>query len=144
MTPKEKLRQSVRLHQEAMDHANDAFMAQLAGNDVEYKSCTRKAHQKESRSAELLRHDPSHHMHAILHRSAATLAIRCGEYRAAESLIAHGLAGDPDQGLREQLTELRDEVRQQLAQANGKETGFAAESAPVREQLAIESLPAGK
>ena len=111
MTASESVERSVRLHRESTTLASKARLALITDDESSYLEYTRKAFEKESQSAELLRHEPSHHMHAILHRSAATLAYRCGENRAAETLIAQGLAGDPKDSLREQLYELQDRVR---------------------------------
>ena len=132
------------MHRRAMDFANKARMADALGDDDNYMPLTRRAFECESEAAALLRHDPAHQMHAILHRSAAALAFRCGEYRAAESLIAHGLAGDPNPRLREQLTELRADVRQRLAQSNGGESAVLDDKASARERVSAERVPAGK
>ena len=114
MDDKEKLRQSVKLHNEATELADDAFFARRDGDEEAYLRFTKEAFLKESESASMLRHDTSHPMHAILHRSAATLACRCGEYRAAEQLIAHGLAGDPNERLREEMYEILDKVKHSI------------------------------
>ena len=111
MNDKEKLKQSVKLHKEATELADDAFFARREGDEEAYLKFTKEAYLKESESASMLRHDTSHPMYAILHRSAATLAYRCDEYRAAEQLIAYGLAGDPNERLREELYELLDKVK---------------------------------
>jgi hypothetical protein len=42
---------------------------------------------------------------SVLHRSAATLALDCGEYREAERLVATALAGNPPEPI---ANELRD------------------------------------
>ena len=115
MNNKEKLRQSVKLHRSASDIAGKALAAQIYGDQETYLRLTKEAFVKEARSAELMRHDPSHHMYAILHRSAATLAYRCGEYKAAEQLIVHGLIGEPNDRLREELYELLAKVRFRLS-----------------------------
>jgi hypothetical protein len=43
---------------------------------------------------------------AILYRSAASLALRCQEYREAERLIAKGLAGEPPEEIAEEMRDL--------------------------------------
>ena len=43
---------------------------------------------------------------SILHRSAATLAIDCGELKAAERLIATALSGNPPEEIAEELKDL--------------------------------------
>ena len=93
MNDKEKLRQSVRLHNEATELAVDAYFARRDGDEEAYLRFTKESFLKESESAFMLRYDTSHHMHNILHRSAAVLANRCGEYEAAEELMTHVLVG---------------------------------------------------
>jgi hypothetical protein len=43
---------------------------------------------------------------SVLHRSAAVLAIECGELRDAERLIGHALAGNPPQDIADELRDL--------------------------------------
>ena len=104
-------RQSVLYHREATRLSGQARLANLEGDSNAYLRFTRKAYEKEAKSAELLRCDPTHQMHAILHRSAATLAYRCGKFREAETLAAHGLAGNPTDRLREELYSVLDKAR---------------------------------
>ena len=115
MNDQEKLQKSVALHRLATDLADEAFFARRAKDNQAELRFTREAFVKEAKSAELLRHDPSHHMHATLHRSAATLAYRCGEYKAAEQLLFHGLLADPGDELRDELYDLLAKVRFRLS-----------------------------
>lgn len=117
MTAQSYLKKSVRLHREASALANRARIAQFDGDEAEYLNLTEQAFRKESESAKLLREDPSHHMFAILHRSAATLAYRCGDYESAEDLVLCGLQRGVASRLREELYSLLDKVR--LAQKYG-------------------------
>ena len=50
-------------------------------------------------------------MYAILHRSAATLAFRCGEHHSAEEHILEGMRQVRNEGMREDLYHLLDKVR---------------------------------
>ena len=111
MMAKPYLKKSVRLHREASELANRARIAQFDDDEITYLKLTRQAFEKESESAELLRQDPSHHMFAILHRSAATLAYRCGEYEAAEDIVLYGLRLTHNERLRTELYDLFDSVR---------------------------------
>lgn len=43
---------------------------------------------------------------SVLHRSAATLAVNCGELQAAERLITTALSGNPPQEIAEELKDL--------------------------------------
>ncbi len=111
MTAKQHLKRSVRLHREASELANRARIAQFDGNRPAYLQLTQQAFYKESESAKLLRQDPSHRMFAILHRSAATLAYRCGEHESAQELILEGMRHTRNMGIREDLYNLLDKVR---------------------------------
>ena len=111
MVAKPYLKKSVRLHREASELANKARIAQFNGDKIAYLKLTKQAFEKESKSAKLLRQDPSHHMFTILHRSAATLAYRCGEYESAEELIFEGMRQTRNDGIREDLYNLLDRVR---------------------------------
>lgn len=111
MIAKPHLKKSVRLHREASELANKARIAQFDGDETAFLQLTQQAFQKESASAQLLREDPSHHMFAILHRSAATLAYRCGEHQSAEELILEGMRQIRNEGMREDLYNLLDRVR---------------------------------
>lgn len=42
----------------------------------------------------------------MLHRSAVSLAVECGELQLAEKLIARALAGTPPQNVEEELKDL--------------------------------------
>lgn len=117
MTAKPYLKKSVRLHREASALANRARIAQFDGDESEYLDLTQQAFRKEFESAKQLREDPSHHMFTILHRSAATLAYRCGEYEYAEDLVLYGLKRSTGSHLRDELYSLLDRVR--LAQKYG-------------------------
>ncbi len=100
------LSESVRFHDLAMEQADKAHFASRIGNTKAYLQYTHDSYVNEAKAAELLQHNPSHHMYAILHRSAATLAYRCGEYEAAENLILQGLEPRPSDRLRSELYDL--------------------------------------
>lgn len=111
MNETEKLKRSARLHRVAMEYEDDAILAHHAGKHEEYYRLSEEAYAKEYEAAELIRNNVSHHMHGTLHRSAATLAFRCGKFRDAERLIVNGLVADPDLEIREKLHRLLIEVR---------------------------------
>lgn len=106
MDDRDYLGESVRFHDLAMEQADRAHFARRNGNIEAYLQFTHDSYVNEAKAAQFLRQDPSHHMYAILHRSAATLAYRCGEYRAAESLIVQGLDPRPSDRLRNELHDL--------------------------------------
>jgi hypothetical protein len=95
------------LHQKAMALAEQAEVAKLRGAPpATVQSLLRSAFEQESAAAELtLNLEDAEPTRSILHRSAAALAIDCGELQAAERLITRALAGNPPQAI---ATELKD------------------------------------
>jgi hypothetical protein len=95
------------LHQQAMDLAEAAAVARLRGAIEQATQLTRQAFEQETQAAHLiagvLDAEPTR---AVLHRSAASLAIECGELRAAERLIATALSGNPPPEIAEELKDL--------------------------------------
>ncbi|OCQ89501.1 hypothetical protein BCD64_26510 [Nostoc sp. MBR 210] len=95
------------LHKQAMDFAEMAQVAKLKGDSVLALQLSKQAFEKERLAAELivsnLEAEPTR---SVLHRSAATLAIDCGEMAAAERLIAIALSGNPPQEIAEELKDL--------------------------------------
>jgi hypothetical protein len=95
------------LHQEAMDLAEAAAVARLRGAIEQATQLTRQAFEQETQAANLiagvLDTEPTR---SVLHRSAASLAIECGELRAAERLIATALSGNPPPEIAEELKDL--------------------------------------
>ena len=96
-------------HQQAMELAETAFLEKLHDKQ-ENLSLLRQAFEKERQAAELLASDltlePSR---SVLHRSAAALAIDCGELRAAEQMLCTGLSGNPPEEI---AIEMRDLLKQ--------------------------------
>jgi hypothetical protein len=99
------------LHHQAMDLAEKAFAADLAGKAT-VQSLFRKAYQLERQAAELVlaKRGDTEPTRSVLLRSAASLAIECHEYREAERLIAIALSGDPPQEIAEELRDLLERV----------------------------------
>jgi hypothetical protein len=95
------------LHQQAMDLAEAAAVARLRGAIEQAAQLTRQAFEQEAQAATLvasaLDAEPTR---SVLHRSAASLAIECGELRAAERLIATALSGNPPLEIAEELKDL--------------------------------------
>ena len=94
-------------HTTAMDLAEAAIIAKLRGDLEKASQFTRQAFENEQAAAALIANqldaEPSR---SILHRSAATLAIDCGEFQAAERLIATALSGNPPEEIAEELKDL--------------------------------------
>lgn len=96
-----------KFHRSAMDFADRAFIAKQEGKQRSFITLSRKAFHAEKKAAELCQGqyaiEPTR---SILHRSAAALALDCGELREAERLIAMALAGEPPQQIAEELRDL--------------------------------------
>jgi uncharacterized protein HemY len=93
------------LHQQAMELAEQAFIARRRDELVSARSFTYRAYVLEKQAAEQSQTEPSR---SVLHRSAATLALDCGEYREAERLVASALAGTPPETIANELREVLD------------------------------------
>ena len=95
------------LHQQAMDFAEAAAVARLRGAIEQAAQFTRQAFEQEVQAAALvasaLDAEPTR---SVLHRSAASLAIECGELQTAERLIATALFGNPPPEIAEELKDL--------------------------------------
>ena len=91
------------LHEQAMNIAEQAFVARHGGDSVTARSLSYDAYLLEKQAAEQSQTEPTR---SVLHRSAATLALHCGEYRAAEQLAAAALAGSPPETIADELREV--------------------------------------
>ena len=101
------------LHDEAMDQSFFAMRAKSRGDLEESKRLFADALDKELAVLKELDalDDIVQPTHAVLHRSAATLALHCGNTDLAEKLAAKGLAQDPH-------WEFKEELRDVMEQAN--------------------------
>ena len=110
MTPKEEA-QIKRWHHQAMGFCDSAVVARV---NREYKQATasfRGAYQLERKAADLIAQETElEPTRSVLHRSAASLALECGEHREAEKLISRALAGDPPEEIAEELRDLLEQV----------------------------------
>jgi len=88
------------LHRKAMAFADEAAMARRRGDTERARALTRNAFDKEKEAALLIEFEPSR---SVLLRSAAALALECGETRNAERLIRIALAGNPPEHIAEEL-----------------------------------------
>jgi hypothetical protein len=95
------------IHREAMEYADQAFVARLNREFEKAREFSRKAFELERKAAEQLTDqteaEPSR---SVLLRSAATLALDCGEYAEAERLVYLGLSGNPPTAIRQELQEV--------------------------------------
>jgi hypothetical protein len=108
MTPLEAAHE---IHQRAMELAESAFLSERRGDHEEARKAYYSAFQEERAAASALAQsfdiEPTR---SVFYRSAATLALRCGEIVAAERLAAQGLAGDAPREIADELRDLLEEV----------------------------------
>lgn len=102
---------ATRLHDRAMhfaDHADRISRRDSSGTirviNLDAIRLYRKAMEHEAQAAKQFRdrakYEPTR---SVLYRSAASLAVMCGEKRMAEKLICEGLAGDPPEEIAGEL-----------------------------------------
>jgi hypothetical protein len=95
------------LHKEAMDLAELSQVAKLRGEIEQSNHLLRQAFTQESSAAALIaNHWEAEPTRSVLHRSAASLAIECGEFDIANRLIATALSGNPPAEIAEELQDL--------------------------------------
>jgi tetratricopeptide (TPR) repeat protein len=95
------------LHQQAMDLAEQADLNKLRGDTSQARALLRQALELEAEATRLVADDlEAEPTRSVLHRSAASLAVECGELQMAERLIARALAGIPPADIAEELKDL--------------------------------------
>ena len=99
-----------RLHKKAMEFAGHAFLARRDKDYQQFVEFSRLAYEKEAEAARIAAGEDVEPTRSVLHRSAATLAFHCGEYREAERLISTALAGNPPDEIADELRELMEKV----------------------------------
>lgn len=100
-----------QLHEKAMALAEQGALAQMKGEFNQANDLFKQAYDYESTAAsELTNQYNLEPTRSILFRSAASLALDCSEIRAAERLIALGLAGNPPEEIAEELRDLNERV----------------------------------
>jgi len=95
-----------QLHREAMKFADEADLAKLFGERAKFLQLTKQAFEKEKAAADLMKDIDVEPSRGVLHRSAATLAWRCGLFDQSEKLIYRALAGNPRSDIEWQLKDL--------------------------------------
>src|SRR5688572_15985684 len=106
-------------HDKAMDLAGHAILARMRGQTDDAQKLFREAFDLEREVAHELALTDLEPSCSVIHHSAATLAVDCGEYREAEKLIGAALAGNPPSSIAAELRELLMKVVPQLQQAAG-------------------------
>lgn len=97
------------LHRRAMDVAALALMDRMHGNKKQERARLERALDLELAAiAEL--EEPVEPTFSVLHRSAATLALDCNQFRRAEKLVATALAHEPPPEIADELRDLLEQV----------------------------------
>jgi hypothetical protein len=96
------------IHRQAMEIADEAFMAKRLGELDRAKNLFRQAFELEFSIAQQATTEPSR---SVLLRSAAILALHAENYREAERVAAMGLSGNPPEEI---ANELRDVLEQTM------------------------------
>ena len=99
------------LHHEAMRLVDEAESARRDGNVQVARERLRQAFEHERQAADLVAGDLSQEpTRSVLHRSAASLALECGELREAERMINVALSDCPPNEIAEELRGLLEQV----------------------------------
>jgi hypothetical protein len=103
------------LHNEAMEKTFLAQEAKLRNDFLEYLNLSREAFNLEREASMMLKDNTdSEPTRSVLFRSAATLALNCGEYDEAVRLISFALIGRPHHEIREELLDVLSSVSKEL------------------------------
>ncbi len=105
------MKDSEKLHREAMDLAERATLLRMRGEVREANKWAEAAFSKEKdaalKVASNLLFEPTR---SVLLRSAATLALECRELREAERLASLALSGNPPDEIADELREVLEKV----------------------------------
>ncbi len=100
-----------RWHQNAMDLCDRALAVRRKRQHDRALQLFRDALSLERKAAEVVASEYTFEpTRSVLHRSAAALALECGEPREAERLIATALIGDPPDEIADELRDLLEQV----------------------------------
>ena len=98
-----------------MEFADEALLAKMEGNDQASTAFFEKAFELEKEAALSVDESDKEEVsdaRYILIRSAATLAVNCGQWQEAEQLITIGLSGNPPAFIVEELSDLETRLKQ--------------------------------
>jgi hypothetical protein len=105
------VKKATALHEEAMILADRADKAREALSLEAARELYRQAFELERSAAlQFLRKPDVEPTRSVLFRSAASLALDCGEFLEAEKMVCHGLAADPPADLRAELRQLYEQM----------------------------------
>lgn len=100
-----------QVHREAMQIAQQAFVAKQNGNGEQAMALYEQAFDLEKSAAlSLLYSEDKEPTRSILFRSAAALAKSSNNYREAERMVSYGLSGNPPAEVADDLRVLYDEL----------------------------------
>lgn len=100
-----------QLHNQAMDLAEDAFIAKRKGDGKEAIRLFSEALDFEKKAASFFPpNEESEPTRSILYRSAASIAYNSGDYETADRLIAFGLSGYPPIEIKNELKNLYEDI----------------------------------
>lgn len=97
------------LHQSAMHLVEQADHARASGEKIEADALYREALQKECQAVALIPKDEEP-TRSILCRSAASIAINCGDMYEALRLVETGLEGNPPDEIAEELKNIQERI----------------------------------
>src|SRR5688572_8760916 len=99
------------LHRQAMELAEEAALERRRGNGSRATTLLREALEKERAAAAFFATDLTFEpTRSVLHRSAASLALACGDLPEVRRLIATALRGNPPSDIAEELRQLAHKV----------------------------------
>ena len=104
------MKRAKEFHDRAMKYADAAFLAKFKGHADEAKRYFEKAFLEEKQAALIIASSDTEPTRSVLHRSAATLALKCGENREAEKIAARALAGEPPDEIADELRDILDKA----------------------------------
>jgi hypothetical protein len=100
-----------KLHNQAMDLAENAFLAQQKGDTNAFVQLSKEAFLLEKAAAMLLQNqldtEPSR---SVLFKSAAFLAFDAQEFQECRNMITYTLLGKPDSIIKAEMNQLFDET----------------------------------
>ena len=95
------------LHQQAMDLVEQAELRKLSGDTNQAREILQQALKLEVEAAQMTADNvAAEPTRSVLHRSAASLAVECGELQTAEKLIAVALGSTPPVDVANELKDL--------------------------------------
>ena len=123
-------------HNKAMDLATLALIERKRGNNKHASDLFEQALDYELKSIDEFENmigrvdEPTQPTHSVLHRSAATLALDCGDIDLAEQLANKGLTQNPPTEITQELHELLNQITPQQTLTPRSETILRDEREP--------------